>query len=329
MRPRAHGQTDRAGPRCRHAHDSRAVGSRPRPRGQRARTAARRGHGPDPRSQPRRGPDPRAHARPCRGGRRSPCRGDGADGERRRRLVRRAQCDRRGERTATRGARTAMASAVRRGQATRPPSSPARAAATGRGGCSSTHRNPMRSMEARMEARRRPSAWTPPLAPGRESATLVPCTSRSSPQSTRSVTTRPRGAGPHARAIDLGTPSARRRVPRRPRMSTASTRSSPARSARTPSRRMRRFGALVENAPGARVPVATTVVPSAGFPARALHDLAEQEEASLLVLGSSRRGHWAASSPVQSPTACSTAPPVRWRLRRAASRSRMPTPGRG
>ena len=54
---------------------------------------------------------------------------------------------------------------------------------------------------------------------------------------------------------------------------------------------MRRFGALVENAPGARVPVATTVVPSAGFPARALHDLAEQEEASLVVLGSSRRGH--------------------------------------
>ena len=53
---------------------------------------------------------------------------------------------------------------------------------------------------------------------------------------------------------------------------------------------MRRFGALVENAPGARVPVATTVVPSAGFPARALHDLAEQEEASLVVLGSSRRG---------------------------------------
>jgi nucleotide-binding universal stress UspA family protein len=56
---------------------------------------------------------------------------------------------------------------------------------------------------------------------------------------------------------------------------------------------MRRFAALVENAPGARVPVETTVVPSAGFPARALHDLAEREEASLLVLGSSRRGHLA------------------------------------
>src|SRR5688572_29730825 len=49
---------------------------------------------------------------------------------------------------------------------------------------------------------------------------------------------------------------------------------------------MGRLGALVENAPGARVPVATTIVPSAGFPARALHDLAEQEEASLVVLGS-------------------------------------------
>ena len=54
---------------------------------------------------------------------------------------------------------------------------------------------------------------------------------------------------------------------------------------------MRRFGALVEQAPGPRVPVTTTVVASAGFPARALHDLAEQEEASLVVLGSSRRGH--------------------------------------
>ena len=53
---------------------------------------------------------------------------------------------------------------------------------------------------------------------------------------------------------------------------------------------MRRFGTLVESAPGARVPVATTVVPSAGFPARALHDLAVQEGASIVVLGSSRRG---------------------------------------
>ena len=53
---------------------------------------------------------------------------------------------------------------------------------------------------------------------------------------------------------------------------------------------MSRFGALVEHAPGPRVPVATTAVASAGFPARALHDLAEDQEASLLVLGSSRRG---------------------------------------
>ncbi len=54
---------------------------------------------------------------------------------------------------------------------------------------------------------------------------------------------------------------------------------------------MRRIGALVEQAPGPRVPVTTTVVPSAAFPARAIHDLAEREEASLVVLGSSRRGH--------------------------------------
>ena len=53
---------------------------------------------------------------------------------------------------------------------------------------------------------------------------------------------------------------------------------------------MSRFGALVEHAPGPRVPVATTVVASAGFPARALHDLAKHHEATLLVLGSSRRG---------------------------------------
>jgi hypothetical protein len=54
---------------------------------------------------------------------------------------------------------------------------------------------------------------------------------------------------------------------------------------------MRRISALVEQAPGPRVPVTTTVVPSAGFPARVLHDLAEREEASVVVLGSSRRGH--------------------------------------
>jgi nucleotide-binding universal stress UspA family protein len=53
---------------------------------------------------------------------------------------------------------------------------------------------------------------------------------------------------------------------------------------------MSRFGTLVEHAPGPRVPVATKVVASTGFPARALHDLAEHQEASLLVLGSSRRG---------------------------------------
>jgi nucleotide-binding universal stress UspA family protein len=54
--------------------------------------------------------------------------------------------------------------------------------------------------------------------------------------------------------------------------------------------RMSRLGALVEHAPGPRVAVATTVVASARSPARALHDLAEHHEASLFVLGSSRRG---------------------------------------
>lgn len=61
-------------------------------------------------------------------------------------------------------------------------------------------------------------------------------------------------------------------------------------SAADAEQRMHRFGALVEDAPGPRVPVATTAVASAGFPASALHDLAEHQEASLLVLGSSRRG---------------------------------------
>jgi nucleotide-binding universal stress UspA family protein len=51
-----------------------------------------------------------------------------------------------------------------------------------------------------------------------------------------------------------------------------------------------RLAALVENAPGPRVPVATTAVASKGSPARALHDLAEHQEASMVVLGSSRRG---------------------------------------
>jgi nucleotide-binding universal stress UspA family protein len=53
---------------------------------------------------------------------------------------------------------------------------------------------------------------------------------------------------------------------------------------------MRRFSTLVESAPGARVRVATTVVLSVGSPARALHDLVEREGASIVVLGSSRRG---------------------------------------
>jgi nucleotide-binding universal stress UspA family protein len=52
----------------------------------------------------------------------------------------------------------------------------------------------------------------------------------------------------------------------------------------------RRFSTLVESAPGARVRVATTVVLSVGSPARALHDLVEREGASIVVLGSSRRG---------------------------------------
>jgi nucleotide-binding universal stress UspA family protein len=66
---------------------------------------------------------------------------------------------------------------------------------------------------------------------------------------------------------------------------------------------LNRFGALVEHAAGPRVPVATTVVASAGFTARALHDLAEHQEASLLVLGSSRRGLVGRVLPAQSPPA--------------------------
>lgn len=52
----------------------------------------------------------------------------------------------------------------------------------------------------------------------------------------------------------------------------------------------RRVAALIEEAPGARVPVTTTVTAAYGPPARALHDLAERDNAYLLVIGSSRRG---------------------------------------
>jgi nucleotide-binding universal stress UspA family protein len=62
------------------------------------------------------------------------------------------------------------------------------------------------------------------------------------------------------------------------------------RSARADAERaIRRIGALVKRAPGLRVPVANTVTACGGFPARALHDLAEREGAGVLVLGSSRR----------------------------------------
>lgn len=54
---------------------------------------------------------------------------------------------------------------------------------------------------------------------------------------------------------------------------------------------MRHVAALLEQVPGTRVPVTTRAVPAAGFPARALHDLAEGEGASLLVIGPSPRGH--------------------------------------
>jgi nucleotide-binding universal stress UspA family protein len=53
---------------------------------------------------------------------------------------------------------------------------------------------------------------------------------------------------------------------------------------------MRRTGALVEQTPGAPVPIATVATPTAGFPARALHDLATREEAAIIVIGSSERG---------------------------------------
>jgi nucleotide-binding universal stress UspA family protein len=55
-------------------------------------------------------------------------------------------------------------------------------------------------------------------------------------------------------------------------------------------RALHRVGALIERAPGAPVPFTTRAAPATGFPARALHDLAEGEGASLLVIGSSLRG---------------------------------------
>jgi nucleotide-binding universal stress UspA family protein len=53
---------------------------------------------------------------------------------------------------------------------------------------------------------------------------------------------------------------------------------------------MNRVRDLVEQAPGASAPVTTMMTPAAGFPARALHDLAEREGASVVVIGSSERG---------------------------------------
>ena len=53
---------------------------------------------------------------------------------------------------------------------------------------------------------------------------------------------------------------------------------------------MDRVRELVEQAPGASAPVTTALTPAAGFPARALHDLADREGASLIVIGSSARG---------------------------------------
>jgi nucleotide-binding universal stress UspA family protein len=53
---------------------------------------------------------------------------------------------------------------------------------------------------------------------------------------------------------------------------------------------MRRVGTLVGQASGASVPVTTMVTPAIGSPTRALHDLAEHHEASLVVIVSSGRG---------------------------------------
>ena len=53
---------------------------------------------------------------------------------------------------------------------------------------------------------------------------------------------------------------------------------------------MNRVRDLTEHAAGASTPVTTVLTAAAGLPARALHDLAEGEAASLVVIGSSARG---------------------------------------
>jgi nucleotide-binding universal stress UspA family protein len=53
---------------------------------------------------------------------------------------------------------------------------------------------------------------------------------------------------------------------------------------------MRRIAALTERAADEGISVETAVVPSTGSPANALHELAEREEAGMLVIGSSQRG---------------------------------------
>ena len=60
---------------------------------------------------------------------------------------------------------------------------------------------------------------------------------------------------------------------------------------------MRRPGARAEETPGAPVAIATAVTPTAGFPARALHDLAVREEAAMIVIGSSDRGRFGRKLP--------------------------------
>jgi nucleotide-binding universal stress UspA family protein len=52
---------------------------------------------------------------------------------------------------------------------------------------------------------------------------------------------------------------------------------------------IRRIEALVEHAAGENVAVETVLVPAGGSPASALHELAEREEAGMLVIGSSQR----------------------------------------
>ena len=53
---------------------------------------------------------------------------------------------------------------------------------------------------------------------------------------------------------------------------------------------IRRIEALVDRAPGQAVSVTSTVTDAAGSLARALHEVAEREQASMLVIGSSTRG---------------------------------------